>query len=442
MYQNLDVVKQELITLAPTSSRRKLEEYLDYGLSEEAPDPLDIPESDYIAKVQEAFGGVQPQPSPPPAPVGVAVEKGAEAPPSVAPSVTAPPPPTEPEEGKPSEKAPPKEKPKVEAPPPAAQPSQPSKPQPKPKAVTPMTPDRHSGRRFVNLLPSEGELVLPIRGERVIQTAEEQGVEEDVQEKAEKLQKLLSQIKGSKEFGRVTVVGKKGEGEPRRPLPPKPKVEEPREPEKKELEEEKVEKAVEKAPKGEIVGKEAQKLVEKLKRENEQLAQEIDKLKQEIQASDVQEEIRNKEQLLNKLLSEKEKKAADYSALQKQIIDLRGKLEQKQQVTAYRAGEKEYESGVAKMKALTSKPNIISGVIKDQAGNSIEGALLIIKDDRGEPVRALKTNALGQFILNTPLSDGVYTVEVTSAGDRQLSFDIISVEAKGGPIPPVEIRGR
>jgi hypothetical protein len=54
-YESVNVVKQEMITLAPTSSRRKLEEFLKYTDDEENKDPLDIPEKDYIMKVKEAF---------------------------------------------------------------------------------------------------------------------------------------------------------------------------------------------------------------------------------------------------------------------------------------------------------------------------------------------------------------------------------------------------
>ena len=56
-YESLDVVRQELITLAPTSSRRKLEEYLNYKGVQQEVDLLDIPESEYILKVRNAFAG-------------------------------------------------------------------------------------------------------------------------------------------------------------------------------------------------------------------------------------------------------------------------------------------------------------------------------------------------------------------------------------------------
>src|SRR3990167_11508299 len=55
LYQNLSMVKQELITLTPTSSRRKLEEYLDTQEGKAVVDPLDIHEQEYIKMVHDAY---------------------------------------------------------------------------------------------------------------------------------------------------------------------------------------------------------------------------------------------------------------------------------------------------------------------------------------------------------------------------------------------------
>jgi len=44
--QNIHLVQQELITLAPTASRRKLEEFLHQKDREEKEDRLDIPEKE------------------------------------------------------------------------------------------------------------------------------------------------------------------------------------------------------------------------------------------------------------------------------------------------------------------------------------------------------------------------------------------------------------
>jgi len=84
-------------------------------------------------------------------------------------------------------------------------------------------------------------------------------------------------------------------------------------------------------------------------------------------------------------------------------------------------------------------PNIISGMVFDKNGDIVEGAILEIRNMEGLPVRALKTNKLGQFIIATPLENGQYEIEIEKEG---LSFDIIKFEAKGELIPPFEIRAK
>ena len=68
--------------------------------------------------------------------------------------------------------------------------------------------------------------------------------------------------------------------------------------------------------------------------------------------------------------------------------------------------------------------------------------MVVIKNGRGETVRAIKSNALGQFVLLTPLSNGMYNIEIDQFRKSGYSFDIISVEAKGEIIPPIEFTGR
>jgi len=84
-------------------------------------------------------------------------------------------------------------------------------------------------------------------------------------------------------------------------------------------------------------------------------------------------------------------------------------------------------------------PNIISGMVFDKNGEIVEGAILEIRNMEGTPVRALKTNKLGQFIIATPLENGQYEIEVEKEG---LNFDIIKFETKGEMIPPFEIKAK
>lgn len=88
---------------------------------------------------------------------------------------------------------------------------------------------------------------------------------------------------------------------------------------------------------------------------------------------------------------------------------------------------------------ITDQPNIINGVVADQTGKLLPDVIIVVKDEEGTPVRALKTNPLGQFTISTPLSNGAYSIE---AEKEDYKFDIIYQEVKGGVLPPLEIRAR
>lgn len=89
---------------------------------------------------------------------------------------------------------------------------------------------------------------------------------------------------------------------------------------------------------------------------------------------------------------------------------------------------------------LTSeKSNIISGIIKDRQNKLVEGALIEIKDEQGFPVRALKSNTLGQFKIASPLENSTYKIEVEKEG---LKFDIIKIKLEGKIVSPLEIKAK
>jgi hypothetical protein len=86
--------------------------------------------------------------------------------------------------------------------------------------------------------------------------------------------------------------------------------------------------------------------------------------------------------------------------------------------------------------APPSMPNIIVGYVHTPNKKIIDGAIIEIRESQGIPVRALKTNQLGQFQTATPLSNGSYEIELEKEG---YSFDIIKVNLTGQKIPPIEI---
>lgn len=82
-------------------------------------------------------------------------------------------------------------------------------------------------------------------------------------------------------------------------------------------------------------------------------------------------------------------------------------------------------------------PDVVVGLLRDQAGLLVTDAVIIVKDADGEPVRALKSNKVGQFAISTPLPHGKYTIEIQKDGYR---FDTIAVDLAGQIFAPIEIK--
>ncbi len=366
--ENLAVVKQELITLTPTSSRRKLEDFLEHQELEAPADPLDISEYEYVEKLRSVFQSTSTTTT-----TTTLVEEPlveVQEIPVAAPPVIAPPPivptPTNPEENKNKEEQKPMEiTPKAQETPQQPKPLEPKKEPQRKKLMTALmpsrkedkqsyktraiTPDRHSGRKFTNLLPQQGEIILPIRGERILKTADEEKIQGDIEDKAEQLRKLLNQIKTDEQYS--------------------DKIETP--------------------PAMQPKAQETKQTVE-----------------------------------TPVLATEPEPKTNQTTKIEPP------------------PPEPSVPAQTANINPLSNKPNIISGVVKDYAGNPLDGVVVIIKNDKEEPVRGLKTNQLGQFVISTALSNGSYTILTDKANKTNLTFDIINFEATGTVLAPVDIVGR
>jgi len=89
--------------------------------------------------------------------------------------------------------------------------------------------------------------------------------------------------------------------------------------------------------------------------------------------------------------------------------------------------------------SIPTIPNTVSGQVMDSSGKIIEGAILEINDATGRPVRALKTNKAGHFLIVTALTDGKYNLITEKEG---LNFDPVEFEAKGQIIAPIAIRAK
>ena len=327
------------------------------------------------------------------------------------------------------------------------------------RTLAPMTPDMHSGRKFTNLLPSKGELVLPIRGERVLKTSEDLNVDDNAKEKALKLQQMMGQFKNSKDYKQTANqtqnaasisevmerVNQNMNAQPTLTVSPTvqpPQIPFPTKPLPQPVPEPTPVTKLEPDTKKDDVFDDAQKMIEKLNSENEKLQSEIDKLKTDLSQQAQSSDEANKKEIITRLEQQKQKNSSDYSTLVKQIHELRTRLTQKDKPQQEDQAPKKPETAYANIQPLTSAPNVITGIVVNEDGKTLDGVLLIIKNDKGDAVRAIKTNMIGQFMLSTPVLNGIYTIEVNSGKIEGQSFGIISVETKGEVLPPVEIRGR
>ncbi|MCX6783868.1 MAG: carboxypeptidase regulatory-like domain-containing protein [candidate division WWE3 bacterium] len=84
------------------------------------------------------------------------------------------------------------------------------------------------------------------------------------------------------------------------------------------------------------------------------------------------------------------------------------------------------EPKIDKSRSLTASPNVINGVVKDSLGKLIQGVIIIVKDDTGDPLRALKTNDLGEFVVSTPLPNGKYRVTASLPGSKFATMEVIA----------------
>ncbi len=90
---------------------------------------------------------------------------------------------------------------------------------------------------------------------------------------------------------------------------------------------------------------------------------------------------------------------------------------------------------------LTTFPNVVTGIIKDNLGTLLPGVLVTVRDKDDVPLRALKTNKLGQFAASTPLPDGTYIVEVEDPRSR-FSFDRTQMTLTGSVMSALEITAK
>ncbi len=87
--------------------------------------------------------------------------------------------------------------------------------------------------------------------------------------------------------------------------------------------------------------------------------------------------------------------------------------------------------------SLPTQPNLLIGMVHDRNGGIVSNAIVEILDESGNTVRAMKTNALGQFYISAPLRAGRYTLETEKEGH---TFPVYGFEATDIVLAPIDIQ--
>lgn len=185
--------------------------------------------------------------------------------------------------------------------------------------------------------------------------------------------------------------------------------------------------------------------VEELEKEEEKLKEELEKAKAQEQNQPSSEIAHQKtlelEKVLNETISQKQKLEEELFALKKQLEESGKEVFKVTQPLSESQTVRSVPPSLGKtvgLPIISEYPNLISGIIKDPRGNPLQNILVEVKDKEGNPVRAFKTNPLGQFTASTPLSNGVYRIEFEDPTGKN-KFEVIEFEAKGDILYPLEI---
>jgi hypothetical protein len=194
---------------------------------------------------------------------------------------------------------------------------------------------------------------------------------------------------------------------------------------------------------------EDQKHLDELGIKNRDLENKLQGLAAKLQEKTVNEErIVELQKQLTDVLSEKQQMEAE-------LVSMRTKLTQQpapatQQTQAAGVVQQPERRGptvriitpegaiLAGLPKLTTFPNVVTGIIKDYDSNLLPGVLVTVRDKDDVPLRALKTNKLGQFAASTPLPNNTYFIEVEDPRGR-FTFDRIQITLNGSLVPAVEV---
>lgn len=172
---------------------------------------------------------------------------------------------------------------------------------------------------------------------------------------------------------------------------------------------------------------EAKQMQEKRVGDQENLAAKIKELEEELAKS-----LQEKDVLAKKIV---EYEVGESKKEEKIFKPSQGEEKQETQNVKYVAPSSTLNAGFP---TLPDVPNIVMGIIMDARGKTLPSILVEVVDGNNTPVRAFKTNALGQFASATPLSNGTYKIYFDDP-QKQHEFEIIEITLAGEIFNPLEI---
>lgn len=92
--------------------------------------------------------------------------------------------------------------------------------------------------------------------------------------------------------------------------------------------------------------------------------------------------------------------------------------------------------GSIPMPDIPEVANVVVGMATSNEGKIVDGVIVEIQDEHGNPSRVLKTNSLGQFKISTPLANGRYLIIAEKEG---YSFDRVNLDLTGKIVEPIKI---
>jgi hypothetical protein len=92
--------------------------------------------------------------------------------------------------------------------------------------------------------------------------------------------------------------------------------------------------------------------------------------------------------------------------------------------------------GSIPMPDIPEVANVVVGMATSGDGKIVDGVIVEIQDEKGNPSRVLKTNSLGQFKISTPLASGRYLIIAEKDGH---TFDRVNLDLTGKIVEPIKI---